>query len=66
MQQICRSASPWSIGASEHECSIHNAYQKLINESKQFIYIENQFFMGKENKIVECLANRLVQAHLNK
>lgn len=45
---MCRSASPWSIGTPEdsHEQSIHNAYQKLIEESENFIYLENQFFMG--------------------
>lgn len=37
--QLCRSASPWSIGAIEHEQSIHNAYQSLIEESENFIYI---------------------------
>ena len=47
-QQMCRSASTWSIGVRDgnHEQSIHNAYQELITESEQFIYIENQFFMG--------------------
>ena len=28
--QMCRSASPWSIGAREKEDSIHQAYQVLI------------------------------------
>lgn len=46
----------------QHEQSIHNAYQCLIKESKNFIYIENQFFMGIENKIVECLADRIIKA----
>jgi phospholipase D1/2 len=64
--QICRSASPWSIGASERECSIHNAYQKLIEESQNFIYIENQFFMGQENQVTQSMANRIRKAHLNR
>ena len=31
-QQMCRSASTWSIGvrSGNHECSIHNAYLELI------------------------------------
>lgn len=66
--QMCRSASPWSIGVREgkHEQSIHNAYQDLINNSRKHIYIENQFFMGLENKIVECLANRIIDAYMKK
>ena len=62
--QMCRSASEWSIGVrmGQHEQSIHHAYQALIKESKNFIYIENQFFMGIENKIVECLADRIIKA----
>lgn len=50
----------------QHEQSIHMAYQELIKESKNFIYIENQFFMGIENKIVECLADRIIKAYQNK
>lgn len=63
--QMCRSASEWSIGVrlGQHESSIHNAYQQLIKESEHFIYIENQFFMGLENKIVECLAERIGRAY---
>ena len=62
--QMCRSANKWSLGtnADHVEGSIHNAYQELIKNSKKHIYIENQFFMGLENKIVECLANRILQA----
>lgn len=37
------------------ESSIHKAYIDLIKNSKEFIYIENQFFMGLENQIVESL-----------
>jgi phospholipase D1/2 len=63
--QMCRSASTWSIGVRDGntEQSIHNAYQELIDESEQFIYIENQFFMGLENKIVDKLAARISRAH---
>lgn len=65
---MCRSASTWSIGVRDgnHEQSIHNAYQELINESENFIYIENQFFMGLENKIVETLAKRICRAYEQK
>ena len=65
---MCRSASPWSIGVRKdnHEQSIHNAYKELITEAEQFIYIENQFFMGLENKIVETLAKRISRAYEEK
>jgi phospholipase D1/2 len=41
--QLCRSASKWSHGVPvEH--SIATAYINVIRDSKQFIYIENQFW----------------------
>jgi len=46
--QILRSASMWSIGL-EHdkpEHSIWNAYLHLIESAKEYIYIENQFFLS--------------------
>ncbi|RKF78112.1 Phospholipase D1 [Golovinomyces cichoracearum] len=42
--QVIRSSSDWSSGIlTEH--SIKNAYCKLINDAKHYIYIENQFFI---------------------
>lgn len=39
--QICRSASPWSIGTPKRiEHSIQNAYIKAIQLSDHFVYIE--------------------------
>jgi phospholipase D1/2 len=31
--------------------------------AKSHIYIENQFFMGLKNEIVETLCKRIIQAH---
>lgn len=52
----------------EIERSIQLAYIDMINNSKHFIYIENQFFVsstsGKpvSNRIAEALARRLEKA----
>ena len=45
--QVLRSASKWSVGIEETEDSICQAYIKLIQEAKHYIYIENQFFVSK-------------------
>ncbi|CAI9595461.1 unnamed protein product [Staurois parvus] len=42
--QVIRSAADWSAGIKYHEESIHNAYIHVIENSKHYIYIENQFF----------------------
>lgn len=41
----------WSLGVEEghHEKSIYEAYKDLIKNAKEFIYIENQFFICKQN-----------------
>ena len=44
--QICRSAGPWSLGATTSERSVQNAYLKAIQLSEHFVYIENQFFIS--------------------
>jgi phospholipase D1/2 len=52
----------------EKERSIQNAYLDMIENSKHFVYIENQFFVsgtaGKpvQNKIAGALAERLIRA----
>ena len=53
LHQIVRSASTWSLGLEQknYECSIYHAYQDLIKNSKECIYIENQFFICKKNVI---------------
>ena len=46
--QVLRSAADWSVGLDKtHEQSILNAYCDLIENSKHYIYIENQFFISK-------------------
>ncbi|KAH8921125.1 phospholipase D/nuclease, partial [Atractiella rhizophila] len=70
--QICRSASPWSIGTpNKVEHSIQTAYIKAIQLSDHFVYIENQFFISStlvegvviENKIGDALVSRIIRAH---
>ena len=69
--QIVRSASSWSIGLNFHkpEYSIQEAYIKLIEKAKEFIYIENQFFISGTagepvaNGIAEALVYRILEAH---
>lgn len=72
--QILRSASSWSLGLGPYqtEKSIHMAYIQLIEQSKHFIYIENQFFISNlagapvENLIANAILLRIKQAHLAK
>ena len=71
--QMVRSASKWSLGLNANdgnlENSIQNAYIELIQNSKRFIYIENQFFMsstaGKtlKNDVAQALVYRIELAH---
>ena len=74
--QILRSACSWSMGlnADTTECSILNAYLKLIETSKHFVYIENQFFITStelgdgrkvENSIGDALVERIIRAYNN-
>ena len=55
--QVLRSACNWSVGLTIPEHSILNAYYHLIDTSKHYIYIENQFFVSKsftEEERKEC------------
>lgn len=72
--QLLRSSCSWSLGIKKPETSIQNAYLKAIDNSKNFVYIENQFFISStfyegteiENKIGDALVRRIVRAHRNK
>ncbi|XP_074184022.1 phospholipase D1 isoform X7 [Rhinolophus sinicus] len=67
--QLLRSAADWSAGIKYHEASIHNAYVNVIENSKHYIYIENQFFISCAddkvvfNKIGDAIAQRILKAH---
>uniref|UniRef100_A0A6I8NTK7 Phospholipase n=1 Tax=Ornithorhynchus anatinus TaxID=9258 RepID=A0A6I8NTK7_ORNAN len=67
--QLLRSAADWSAGIKYHEESIHLAYVSVIENSKHFIYIENQFFISCAddkvvfNKIGDTIAQRILKAH---
>ena len=45
--QVLRSACKWSVGIGKKENSILQAYYKLIENSKHYLYIENQFFVSR-------------------
>ena len=73
--QVLRSVGEWSLGLNVTENSILQAYYKLIEDSKYYIYIENQFFISKsfegktylvENKIALYIRNRILRAVKNK
>ncbi|XP_037696570.1 phospholipase D1 isoform X2 [Choloepus didactylus] len=67
--QLLRSAADWSAGIKYHEDSIHTAYVHVIQNSKHYIYIENQFFISCAddkvvfNKIGDAIAQRILKAH---
>ncbi|KAF9882196.1 phospholipase d1 [Colletotrichum karsti] len=69
--QILRSSSNWSLGIEHTECSIQNAYIKMIEDSDHFVYIENQFFITSTeafntkivNRIGDALVERIIRAH---
>ncbi|KAL8681460.1 MAG: hypothetical protein Q9186_002406 [Xanthomendoza sp. 1 TL-2023] len=71
--QMLRSTTSWSIGTEGTECSILNAYVKLIEDSDHFVYIENQFFVTScemdgtriENGIGDALVERIIRAAEN-
>ncbi|KAL8687167.1 MAG: hypothetical protein Q9218_006587 [Villophora microphyllina] len=69
--QMLRSTTWWSIGTPDKtECSILNAYIKMIEQSDHFVYIENQFFVSSceiegtkiENQIGDALVERIIRA----
>ena len=78
--QVLRSVGEWSCGLKVPENSILEAYYQLIDRSKHYIYIENQFFISKsfedtnnggkpylvENKIALHLVNRILKAYKNR
>ncbi|GCB78278.1 hypothetical protein scyTo_0018583, partial [Scyliorhinus torazame] len=67
--QVLRSAADWSCGIKYHEESIHNAYIHVIENSKHYVYIENQFFISCAdnkyvfNKIGDAIVQRILRAY---
>ena len=45
--QVLRSVDEWCTGMEQVENSILKAYYRLIENSKHYIFIENQFFVSK-------------------
>eukprot|EP00817_Percolomonadidae_sp_ATCC50343_P006602 CAMPEP_0117426704 /NCGR_PEP_ID=MMETSP0758-20121206/6743_1 /TAXON_ID=63605 /ORGANISM="Percolomonas cosmopolitus, Strain AE-1 (ATCC 50343)" /LENGTH=1178 /DNA_ID=CAMNT_0005211989 /DNA_START=244 /DNA_END=3780 /DNA_ORIENTATION=- len=72
--QVLRSAAKWSLGITITEKSIYYAHLHAIQNAKNFIYIENQFFVSAtdvrqkcpKNHIVRALYQRISKAILNK
>ncbi|KAJ8282536.1 hypothetical protein COCON_G00050550 [Conger conger] len=69
--QVLRSVCQWSIGSKVHEESIHLAYISAIQNSKHFIYIENQFFISCDDKTIhntigDTLTERIIRAYREK
>ena len=74
--QVLRSVGEWSMGLKVPENSILEAYYQLIDQSKYYIYIENQFFISRsfeenkqylvENKIALHIVNRILKAYRKK
>ncbi|XP_073768952.1 phospholipase D1 isoform X3 [Danio rerio] len=69
--QVLRSVCQWSTGSKVHEESIHLAYVSAIQNSKHFIYIENQFFISCADKTIhnsigDALTERILRAYREK
>ena len=74
--QVLRSVGTWSLGlCTNREQSIHAAWCDAITNSKHFVYIENQFFIGctkfreekssfdlPDNSIPAAILERIVRA----
>src|SRR5258706_14564196 len=68
--QLVRSCTDWSQGIPTDN-SVCNAYIEIIQKSKHFVYIENQFFITAtgnkqnpvQNQIGAALVERIVRAH---
>ncbi|CAG5133220.1 unnamed protein product, partial [Candidula unifasciata] len=68
--QVLRSCGGWSAGLGEVEYSIHEAYEHCIENARNYIYIENQFFITQvgnhsivQNGIGKALYKRILRAH---
>ncbi|KAG9348974.1 hypothetical protein JZ751_029291 [Albula glossodonta] len=71
LTQVLRSVCQWSIGSKVHEESIHLAYISAIQNSKHFIYVENQFFISCADKTIhnsigDTLVERILRAYREK
>ena len=73
--QVLRSASKWSVGIGKKENSILQGYYQLIDNSKHYLYIENQFFVSRafnEEERAECshalsdVVENLIAYHIRK
>ena len=66
--QIVRTLGDWSGGLKKPEISHYQAWIKAINSAKEYIYIEQQFFIVNigeghaKNRVGEALLNRAIAA----
>ena len=71
--QVLRTACKWSVGLPVIETSIHKAYVGLIESAKQYVYIENQYFISNDgtseclvkNQVANAIFTRIKKAHKN-
>jgi len=63
--QIVRSSADWSHGILPTEHSIQNAYIENIENARNFIYIENQFFITATGGMQKPVHNRIGRAIVN-
>ncbi|XP_071212266.1 phospholipase D1-like [Salvelinus alpinus] len=68
---VLRLIGQWSIGSNIHKESIYLAYISAIQNSKQLIYIQNQFFISCadrtiHNSIGDALTQRILRAYREK
>ncbi|XP_025018456.1 phospholipase D2 isoform X2 [Tetranychus urticae] len=72
--QLVRSVSDWSTGTKFTESSIYEAYIDIIDNSRHYIYIENQFFITRSgglkkyprevvNEVGEAIVRRIIRAY---
>ncbi|KAH9496560.1 Phospholipase D, partial [Bulinus truncatus] len=59
--QVLRSSGGWSAGLGKVEDSIHKAYEHCIENARDYIYIENQFFISlvEGSTVSNCICNAL-------
>ena len=65
-----RSSGEWSLGLRETDNSIYQAYLRIIQNAKEYIYIENQFFVSTcdqnpdvFNHLAMAICNKVIDMH---
>ena len=70
--QVLRHASEWSHGLRNTERSIYTTMIDLVEQSRKYVYVENQFFISQtgdspdsivRNSFARALVKRILRAH---